>query len=254
MATAISTASDERQAQRCGRAVEQRRRARSGRLRRPSSGMRSTRGRTAWTPAGGRAEPDRQPDHHSDREEHHATTVPSPPAPKADHYGRPHGRPHLRRRCATTCATTSPCSPSIARSAATRCRGRSCASCARALAAAKADDDVRVVVLTGAGTKAFCAGADLDGMAGGAGFTELHEGRGELADLFRDLYALGKPTIAQVRGYALGRRLRAGPGVRPRRRRRRRRVRHARDRPRAVAAHDHRAAGAIDAAEAGASS
>ena len=62
---------------------------------------------------------------------------------------------------------------------------------------------MRVVVLTGAGTKAFCAGADLDGMAGGAGFTELHEGRGELADLFRDLYALGKPTIAKVRGYAL---------------------------------------------------
>ena len=32
---------------------------------------------------------------------------------------------------------------------------------------------------------------------------ELHEGRGQLADLFRDLYALGKPTIARVRGYAL---------------------------------------------------
>jgi enoyl-CoA hydratase/carnithine racemase len=73
----------------------------------------------------------------------------------------------------------------------------------RALATAKADDDVRVVVLTGAGTRAFCAGADLDGMAAGAGFTELHDGRGELAELFRDLYALGKPTIARVRGFAL---------------------------------------------------
>ena len=62
---------------------------------------------------------------------------------------------------------------------------------------------MRVVVLTGAGTKAFCAGADLDGMADGAGFTELHDGRGELAELFRDLYALGKPTIAKVRGFAL---------------------------------------------------
>ena len=72
-----------------------------------------------------------------------------------------------------------------------------------ALALAKADGDVRVVVLTGAGTKAFCAGADLEGMAGDARFTELHEGRGQLADLFRDLYALGKPTIARVRGYAL---------------------------------------------------
>jgi enoyl-CoA hydratase/carnithine racemase len=73
----------------------------------------------------------------------------------------------------------------------------------RALALSKADDAVRVVVLTGAGDVAFCAGADLDGMANGDGFTDLHEGRGELADLFRDLYALGKPTIARVRGYAL---------------------------------------------------
>lgn len=72
-----------------------------------------------------------------------------------------------------------------------------------ALAHAKADDAVRVVVLTGAGTAAFCAGADLDGMAGGGGFTDLHRGRGELAELFRDLYALGKPTIARVQGYAL---------------------------------------------------
>jgi enoyl-CoA hydratase/carnithine racemase len=73
----------------------------------------------------------------------------------------------------------------------------------RALATAKADADVRVVVITGAGTRAFCAGADLDGMAAGAGFAELHDGRGQLADLFRELYALGKPTIARVRGFAL---------------------------------------------------
>ena len=72
-----------------------------------------------------------------------------------------------------------------------------------AVARAKADDAVRVVVLTGAGDKAFCAGADLSGMADGAGFVELHDGRGELAELFRDLYGLGKPTVARVRGYAL---------------------------------------------------
>jgi enoyl-CoA hydratase/carnithine racemase len=72
-----------------------------------------------------------------------------------------------------------------------------------ALAAAKADDDVRVVVLTGAGDKAFCAGADLGGMAEGSTFLDLHEGRGGLKDLFLDLYALGKPTIARVFGYAL---------------------------------------------------
>ncbi len=70
------------------------------------------------------------------------------------------------------------------------------------VAEAKADDDVRVVVLTGAGDKAFCAGADLGGMAGAA-LLELHEARGGLAALFLDFYALGKPTIARVRGFAL---------------------------------------------------
>ncbi|CAN5640494.1 enoyl-CoA hydratase/isomerase family protein [soil metagenome] len=73
----------------------------------------------------------------------------------------------------------------------------------RALADAKADPDVRVVVLTGAGDKAFCAGADLGGMAEGASYADLHDARGELALLFRDLWELGKPTIARVRGYAL---------------------------------------------------
>lgn len=73
----------------------------------------------------------------------------------------------------------------------------------RALAAAKSDPDVRVVVLTGAGERAFCAGADLGGMAEGDGHAALHDARGELARLFDDLWSLGKPTIARVRGYAL---------------------------------------------------
>jgi enoyl-CoA hydratase/carnithine racemase len=71
------------------------------------------------------------------------------------------------------------------------------------LAQAKADPAVGVVVLTGAGDKAFCAGADLSGMAAGASYLDLHEGRGQLAELFDDLWSLGKPTIARVRGYAL---------------------------------------------------
>jgi enoyl-CoA hydratase/carnithine racemase len=79
----------------------------------------------------------------------------------------------------------------------------------RAFARAKADPDVRVCVLTGAGDRAFCAGADLGAMrgeggdGGGPGALELHEGRGELAELFRELYGLGKPVVARVRGYAL---------------------------------------------------
>jgi enoyl-CoA hydratase/carnithine racemase len=65
------------------------------------------------------------------------------------------------------------------------------------------DESVHVVVVQGAGDRAFCAGADLTGMASGAGHLALHDSRGDLADLFRALWSLGKPTIAKVRGYAL---------------------------------------------------
>lgn len=71
------------------------------------------------------------------------------------------------------------------------------------LAEIKADPAARVVVLAGAGDKAFCAGADLTGMAAGAGALALHEARGELAQVFTELWGLGKPTIARVRGFAL---------------------------------------------------
>jgi len=81
-----------------------------------------------------------------------------------------------------------------------------------ALAQARVDPAVRVVVLTGAGDRAFSAGADLVGAsspaaaprdAAGPDAGELHETRGELARLFEDLWDLGKPSIARVRGYAL---------------------------------------------------
>jgi enoyl-CoA hydratase/carnithine racemase len=71
------------------------------------------------------------------------------------------------------------------------------------VAECRADPAARVLVLTGAGDKAFCAGADLGGMAAGAGYLDLHDARGDLAMLFRELWALGKPTIARVRGFAL---------------------------------------------------
>lgn len=70
------------------------------------------------------------------------------------------------------------------------------------VASAKHDEEVRVLVVTGAGEKAFCAGADLGSMAGEDALA-MHAERGHLAGLFEDLWALGKPTIAEVRGYAL---------------------------------------------------
>lgn len=72
-----------------------------------------------------------------------------------------------------------------------------------AVAFIKGEPEARVVILTGAGDRAFSAGADLSGMAEGAGFLDLHEARGEIAGLFTDLWSLGKPTIAKVRGYCL---------------------------------------------------
>jgi enoyl-CoA hydratase len=77
------------------------------------------------------------------------------------------------------------------------------------LAVIKADPDVRVVVLTGAGDEAFCAGADLGAMGGTGhgsaddGFLDRHQSRGVLAGVFQDLWHLGKPTIARVQGWAM---------------------------------------------------
>jgi enoyl-CoA hydratase/carnithine racemase len=71
------------------------------------------------------------------------------------------------------------------------------------LAKAKADPDVRVVVVTGAGDQAFSAGADLSGMQPDASFMDVHDARGEFTRFFADIWGLGKPTIARVRGWCL---------------------------------------------------
>jgi enoyl-CoA hydratase/carnithine racemase len=79
----------------------------------------------------------------------------------------------------------------------------------RELARAKDDPQVRVVVLAGAGDKAFCAGADLSGMVpenpGGTSdeYLDHHLARGWLAELFEEMWTLGKPTIARVQGWAM---------------------------------------------------
>jgi len=73
-----------------------------------------------------------------------------------------------------------------------------------ALLRAGADREVRVVVLTGAGDRAFSAGGDLGGSGfQQKGFVERHHDRGDFAGLFRVLQRLGKPVIARVRGYCL---------------------------------------------------
>ena len=70
------------------------------------------------------------------------------------------------------------------------------------LKAATADSAVKVIVLTGAGDRAFSAGGDLSG-----GFVDepiaLHHARGVLAEIFKTMRRGGKPTIARVNGHAL---------------------------------------------------
>jgi enoyl-CoA hydratase/carnithine racemase len=71
------------------------------------------------------------------------------------------------------------------------------------LAEAQQDPEVRVVVLRGEGDQAFCAGIDLSEMDSGASYAGLHQARGRVAALFNQLWSLGKPVIAAVRGYAV---------------------------------------------------
>jgi enoyl-CoA hydratase len=68
------------------------------------------------------------------------------------------------------------------------------------LDALEADDDVRVIVLTGAGEKAFCAGADMAEAIGTAGDSR----RDAAARAAIRLLRVKKPTIAAVNGYAYG--------------------------------------------------
>ncbi|HKR99592.1 MAG TPA: enoyl-CoA hydratase-related protein [Candidatus Dormibacteraeota bacterium] len=72
-----------------------------------------------------------------------------------------------------------------------------------AFALAKQDDTVHSVVLTGAGDKAFCAGADLAGFAAVASESDRHRERGLFVELFLDLERLGKPVVGCINGHAL---------------------------------------------------
>jgi enoyl-CoA hydratase/carnithine racemase len=74
---------------------------------------------------------------------------------------------------------------------------------ADALARYEADPAARVVVLAGAGERAFCAGADLRGMGDRGTTLAARESFGGLVGILEAITAMRTPVIAQVHGFAL---------------------------------------------------
>ena len=72
------------------------------------------------------------------------------------------------------------------------------AGMAQAIAAVQGQRDIRAIVITGAGNKAFCAGADLQSAK--AFTTDYSEPHGHLAQLLRVAKASNVPLIARVNG------------------------------------------------------
>ena len=68
---------------------------------------------------------------------------------------------------------------------------------------ARDDDEVRAVVLTGAGDKVFCAGADLGGFAADAALIEKHFASDLFLEFFRLMPRLGKPSLCAANGHVL---------------------------------------------------
>lgn len=73
---------------------------------------------------------------------------------------------------------------------------------ADALEQAEHDPHTRVVVITGAGDRSFCAGADLKALARGESFSPTGYERYGFAGYVS--HFISKPTIAAVNGFALG--------------------------------------------------
>ena len=72
-----------------------------------------------------------------------------------------------------------------------------------ALAWCRDEPEVRVLVLTGAGDRAFCAGADLGSFEADVAELERHHDRHRLVELFLLLQDLGKPIVGRINGHAL---------------------------------------------------
>lgn len=78
-------------------------------------------------------------------------------------------------------------------------------ACAKFMAGFKSDPDIRVVVLTGAGDKAFIAGADIskfgEERASEAGVLKYNDA---VEAAYASVHEFPKPTIAMIRGFCVG--------------------------------------------------
>jgi enoyl-CoA hydratase len=68
---------------------------------------------------------------------------------------------------------------------------------------ARDDEEVRTVVLTGAGEKVFCAGADLGGFGAEAPLVDKHFASDLFLEFFRLMPRLGKPSLCAANGHVL---------------------------------------------------
>jgi enoyl-CoA hydratase len=66
------------------------------------------------------------------------------------------------------------------------------------------DDDIRVIIFTGAGDRAFVAGGDIADLNSRNGLAHYREFAEVVHRVFRRIEICDKPTIAAVNGYALG--------------------------------------------------
>lgn len=73
-----------------------------------------------------------------------------------------------------------------------------------AMGRARDDEAARAVVLTGAGDKAFCAGADLGGFAADVPLVAKHFASDLFLEFFRLMPRLGKPSLCAANGHVLG--------------------------------------------------
>jgi enoyl-CoA hydratase/carnithine racemase len=81
--------------------------------------------------------------------------------------------------------------------------GQMLAELVDAMKTARDSEEVRSVVLTGAGDKVFCAGADLGGFAADAPLVAKHFATDLFLEYFRLMPRLGKPSLCAANGHVL---------------------------------------------------